>query len=77
MNDTKLPVLKPQELIRALEKLGFSCTRKSKGSHFRYRHLDGRITTIPVHKGKDISRGLLRKILKDVDISIEELNKLL
>jgi predicted RNA binding protein YcfA (HicA-like mRNA interferase family) len=77
MNDTKLPVLKPQELIRALEKLGFSCTRKSKGSHFRYKHLDGRITTIPVHKGKDISRGLLRKILKDVDISIEELNKLL
>jgi predicted RNA binding protein YcfA (HicA-like mRNA interferase family) len=77
MNDTKLPVLKPQELIRALEKLGFSCTRKSKGSHFRYKHLDGRITTIPVHKGKDISRGLLRKILKDVDISIEELNNLL
>ncbi|MBM4338637.1 MAG: addiction module toxin, HicA family [Deltaproteobacteria bacterium] len=77
MNDTKLPVLKALELIRALEKLGFSCTRKSKGSHFRYKHLDGRITTIPVHKGKDISKGLLRKILRDVDISIEELKKLL
>ncbi len=77
MNDTKLPLLKPQELIRAIEKLGFSCTRKSKGSHFRYKHLDGRITTIPVHKGKDIRKGLLRKILRDVDISIEELKKLL
>ena len=77
MNDTKLPVVKPQELIRAIEKLGFSCTRKSKGSHYRYKHLDGRITTIPVHKGKDISKGLLRRILRDVDISIEELKKLL
>ena len=77
MSDGKLPVLKPEELIRALEKLGFSCTRKSKGSHFRYKHSDGRRTTVPIHKGKDISRGLLRKILRDVDISVDELKKLL
>jgi len=77
MNDVKLPILKPGELIKALEKIGFSRTRKSKGSHFRYKHPDGRKTTVPIHKGKDISRGLLRKILRDVDISIEELKKLL
>jgi len=39
--------------------------------------MNGRNTIVPVHKGKDISRGLLRKILRDVDISIEELKKLL
>ena len=77
MSGSKLPILKPEELIRALEKIGFTCTRKSKGSHFRYKHLDGRRTTVPVHKGKDISRGLLRKILRDVDISVEELHQLL
>lgn len=77
MKDVRLPILKPGELIKVLEKLGFFCTRKSKGSHFRYKHPDGRKTTVPVHKGKDISRGLLRKILRDVDISIEELKKLL
>jgi predicted RNA binding protein YcfA (HicA-like mRNA interferase family) len=77
MSGSKLPILKPEELIKLLEKIGFSCTRKSKGSHFRYKHPDGRKTTVPVHKGKDISRGLLRKILRDVDISVEELNKLL
>jgi predicted RNA binding protein YcfA (HicA-like mRNA interferase family) len=33
--------------------------------------------TIPSHEGKDIGRGLLRKILRDVNISIEELKKLL
>jgi predicted RNA binding protein YcfA (HicA-like mRNA interferase family) len=77
MSISKLPILKPEEVIRALERLGFKCTKKSKGSHFRYKHPGGRRTTVPVHKGKDISRGLLRKILKDVDISVEELAKLL
>jgi predicted RNA binding protein YcfA (HicA-like mRNA interferase family) len=76
MNDVKIPIVKPGELIRALEKLGFACTRKS-GSHFRFKHPDGRKTTVPVHKGKDISRGLLRKVLRDIDISVEELKKLL
>jgi predicted RNA binding protein YcfA (HicA-like mRNA interferase family) len=77
MSDEKLPILKPEELIKALEKMGFFCSRKSRGSHFRYKHPDGRKTTVPIHKGKDIGRGLLRKILKDVDISVEELKRLL
>ena len=77
MSDEKLPILKPEELTKALEKTGFFCSRKSKGSHFRYRHADGRKTTVPVHKGKDIGRGLLRKILKDVDVSVEGLKRLL
>ncbi len=77
MSDLKLPVVRAADLIKALEKLGFTCTRKSKGSHFRYVHPDGRKTTVPVHKGKDIGRGLLRKILRDVDISADELKRLL
>jgi len=77
MSDQKMPILKPEEVIKALQKLGFFCARKSKGSHFRYKHTDGRKTTVPVHKGKDISRGLLRKIPRDVDISVGELKKLL
>ena len=75
MNDEKLPILRPLELINALEIIGFENTRKSKGSHFRYCHPDGRKTTVPVHKGKTIGRGLLRKILKDVNISVSELKK--
>jgi predicted RNA binding protein YcfA (HicA-like mRNA interferase family) len=77
MSDEKLPILRSEELIKALKKMGFFCSRKSKGSHFRYKHTDGRRTTVPVHKGKDIGRGLLRKILRDVDISVEELKRLL
>jgi len=73
----KIPILKPKEVIKVLEKLGFVNTRRSKGSHFRYCHPDGRKTTVPVHKGKDISKGLLRKILRDIEISPEKFKKLL
>ncbi len=69
MTKGKLPVLPSREIIRILENIGFKNPRKSKGSHFRYIHPDGRKTTVPVHKGKAISRGLLRKILRDIDLS--------
>ena len=67
--DGKLPILRPQELAKALERMGFVHTRKSRGSHFRYVHPDRRKTTISMHKGKTIGRGLLRKILRDIGIS--------
>jgi len=57
--------------------LGFVNTRKSKGSHWRFCHPDGRKVTVAVHKGKTIGRGLLRKILRDVNISVEDFKKLL
>jgi predicted RNA binding protein YcfA (HicA-like mRNA interferase family) len=75
VSDGKLPILKPDELVRALERLGFSQTRKSKGGHLRYVHPDGRRTTVPMHKGKTIGRGLLRKILRDIEIEVDELKK--
>ena len=40
-SDGKLPILRPRELAKALERMGFVHTRKSRGSHFRYVHPDG------------------------------------
>jgi predicted RNA binding protein YcfA (HicA-like mRNA interferase family) len=70
-----LPVLKPHELICVLERIGFHLLRKSKGSHWQFEHPDGRRTTIPGHRGRDIGPGLLRKILRDVELDVEELQK--
>jgi predicted RNA binding protein YcfA (HicA-like mRNA interferase family) len=64
----KLPVLKADELIRALEKSGFQIIRQ-KGSHVRMKHPDGRVVTVPVHRGQGIGRGLLRKILRDAELT--------
>jgi len=72
----KLPVLTGKELIALLEKLGFMLIRV-KGSHHRLKHLDGRITTVPVHKNDPIAKGLLRKIIReDIVLNLEEFNKL-
>jgi predicted RNA binding protein YcfA (HicA-like mRNA interferase family) len=66
----KLPILRANELIRALEGAGFQIIRQ-RGSHVRMKHPDGRIVTVPVHPGQDIGRGLLRKILRDAELTRE------
>jgi len=71
VNVTKPPVLKAREVATVLEKLGFREVRQ-KGSHKQYRHTDGRGTTLPFHAGRDISPLLLRQILKDIGLTVEE-----
>jgi len=68
----KHPVLKPREVVRILEALGFEEVRQ-RGSHRQYRHPDGRCTTVPYHGGRDISPILLREIAKDIGLTVEEL----
>ena len=68
----KAPVLKPREVIALLERLGFQEVRQ-RGSHKQFRHPDGRVTTVPVHKGGDISPTLLRQIAQDVHLTLDEL----
>ncbi|MBU1727050.1 MAG: type II toxin-antitoxin system HicA family toxin [Candidatus Omnitrophica bacterium] len=67
----RLHPLKPAEVIRILEHLGFQRIRQ-KGSHIYFRHSDGRSTVVPFHKGEDIGRGLLRTILREIEIPWEE-----
>ena len=67
-----LPVIRGKELIAFLEKLGFTIIRQ-RGSHVRMKSDDGRYTTIPVHSGEDIPKGLLRKIIRDdLEITLDE-----
>jgi predicted RNA binding protein YcfA (HicA-like mRNA interferase family) len=68
----RLPVLKPREVIALLGALGFSEVRQ-RGSHKQFRHADGRSTTVPFHAGRDISPTLLRKIARDIRLTVEEL----
>jgi predicted RNA binding protein YcfA (HicA-like mRNA interferase family) len=59
-------------MCKLLEKEGFDTVRQ-KGSHRFYRHPDGRTTIVPMH-ASDLDRTLVRKILKDIDMSIEDYN---
>lgn len=66
-----VPTLKPREVCRILEKLDFQLVRQ-RGSHMQYRHSDGRGTTVPNHKGRDISPVLLRQIAKDIGLTLTQ-----
>ena len=68
---SNIPILKPSEVLAILNTLGFFEVRQ-RGSHKQFRHNDGRGTTVPFHKGRDISPSLLRKIAQDVNLTIDE-----
>ena len=73
---TRLPRVTGQRLIEALGRAGFRVIR-ARGSHHFLRHSDGRSVVVPVHRGEVIGPGLLSKILRDCEISREELLELL
>jgi predicted RNA binding protein YcfA (HicA-like mRNA interferase family) len=68
---TRLPRLTGKEAVRALRKIGFQVVR-TRGSHVFLRHPDGRVTTVPVHSRETLGPGLLRAILRDVELSVED-----
>ena len=70
----KLPLLDAKELIKILNKMGFEVMRQ-KGSHIYLKHKDGRCTVVPLHSERDIGRGLLKRILNEIDVSREDFLK--
>jgi predicted RNA binding protein YcfA (HicA-like mRNA interferase family) len=71
---SQYPSLTGKQLVSLLKKKGFLVIRQ-KGSHVFLRHPDGMATVVPVHSGETIGPGLLAKILKDVEMTKEELVK--
>jgi predicted RNA binding protein YcfA (HicA-like mRNA interferase family) len=73
---SKLPAVKPAELARVARKLGFVFDRQ-KGSHAIYlRTHDRRRVVIPMHR-TDLKTGTLHSLLKDMDLTGEQLIELL
>jgi predicted RNA binding protein YcfA (HicA-like mRNA interferase family) len=73
---SKFPAVTGAELTKALGKVGFEVVRV-KGSHHRVENSDGRRTTIPVHGKETLGPGILLKILRDVEMTRDELLSLL
>ncbi|MDO8682826.1 MAG: type II toxin-antitoxin system HicA family toxin [Armatimonadota bacterium] len=73
---SKLRLVPYRQLRKLVEQLGFQWVR-CVGSHNTFRNKDGRIIVIPDHGSQVIFRPLLRKILRDVGLSIDDYNKML
>ena len=74
---SKLPVISGEKAVKCFEKQGYVVIRQ-KRSHIRMRHKSDRSKkplTIPKHKV--LGKGLLRKLLRDAEISVEEFRELL
>ena len=72
---TKVPVLKPKDVIKAFENFGWKVVR-SKGSHI-IMIKEGSISTLSIPKHKEIARGTLRKLIKSSGISLGDFVKAL
>ena len=70
-----MPSARVDEFRRVAVKLGFSKARQT-GSHERWKHPDGRATTIPVHGGQTIGAPLFFKILSQLGLDQVQFDKL-
>lgn len=73
---TKLRLAPYRDLNKVLTAKGFHWIRR-EGSHNVFRHESGRIVVLPDHGSQVIVRPLLRKILRDLNLSPEEYHRLL
>ncbi|MGQ0664430.1 MAG: type II toxin-antitoxin system HicA family toxin [Pseudomonadota bacterium] len=74
---TRLPALTARQVMRALERGGFVQVRV-RGSHYRFRHPERPTphVTVPFHR-KDLDPIVVRSIVRQAGLAIEEFRKLL
>ncbi len=63
-------------MIKIVEKLGFHLSRQS-GSHKIYKNDEGKRVTIPYHSGKILHPKVVKSILVDAGLSVDEFKKML
>ena len=68
---TRLPRVTGKDVVKALGRLGFQVER-TRGSHVFLKHPDGRATAVTVHARETIGPGLMRAILRDVELTVEQ-----
>ncbi|MEW6606220.1 MAG: type II toxin-antitoxin system HicA family toxin [bacterium] len=71
-----LPVISGREAIRAFEKMGWCIDRRAKSRHIIMKK-EGRKVTLSIPEHKVLDRGLLRALIRDAYLSVEEFNELL
>ncbi|MBE9169554.1 type II toxin-antitoxin system HicA family toxin [Pleurocapsales cyanobacterium LEGE 06147] len=72
---SKLPVISAAECVKALEQIGFAVARQ-RGSHIVLVREDPR-TTVSVPAHKELDRGTLRAIVRQIGLSVDQFVELL
>ena len=72
----KLPRVTANEMIKIVEKLGFRFSRQS-GSHKIYKNDEGKRVTIAYHSEKILHPKVVKNILVDAGLSVDEFKKMM
>jgi predicted RNA binding protein YcfA (HicA-like mRNA interferase family) len=72
---SKLPVISGIECVKALEQIGFAVVRQ-RGSHIILVREDPR-TTVSIPDHKELDRGTLRSIIRQIGLNVDEFIELL
>lgn len=73
---SKYPVLPPEEILKALQKIGF-CKVSQKGSHVKFRKYGEPVKNVIIPMHDEVAKGTLQSILEQAGITIEEFKELL
>lgn len=71
----KLPRVEAKDVIKVLKNIGFSLSRQS-GSHMIFKNSEGKRITVPYHSGQILHPKMLKAILEEAELTIEEFEKL-
>lgn len=72
----RLNPLPAKKMAKILLRLGFYELRVKGSHHFFFDPSTGKTATVPIHGNEYLSTGILREILRDIDLSIEDYEKL-
>ncbi len=73
---SRLPRVNASEVIKVIEKIGFTLSRQS-GSHKIYKNAEGRRVTVPYHSSIILKLKTLKSILNDAGLTVDEFIDLL
>ncbi len=71
----KLPVISGKDFIKRLKKKGYRFIHQ-EGSHMIIRLTEEPFTKLSVPNHKELDRGLLKSLLRDAEISVDEFIRL-
>lgn len=72
---SQLLLIKRKLMERLLIRMGFNKLYQ-KGNHAYYKHDDGRVTTLPCQHGRKLAPSLVKEILREIEIDIDQFNEL-
>ena len=72
----RLNPLPAKKMVKILCRLGFRELRAKGSHHYFFNPATKKTASVPIHGNEDLSIGILKEILRDIDLSVEQYEKL-